>query len=331
MRHYYVLTYVPKNTASTASSARSTSRSSARASASARARATSRSTPRPARRCSTTRRRRWRRWSARRCPMPFRCAPLPLTFPEPGRAGLTPVLVDAADERHHVPAVRDKKTYTSDFVVLVQFKDDQGQVLEKVSQRYRLNGPDRADGPRQARRSAVLSRSGPDPGRSSPPRRSSTTCWPTRRRSASAPTSCRATDEKALRLSSLVAVRKSERVPAAERPDENPLYVGDQLLYPSMGEPFEQGGAQGAAVLLRRLSGARAGHAGPGHAASCRRTASSWPRRRWSCRPPAADGRIAQVSRIPVEALPPGTYELRVSVRQGAATARVELTFRLVP
>jgi hypothetical protein len=46
---------------------------------------------------------------------------------------------------------------------------------------------------------------------------------------------------------------------------------------------------------------------------------------------PEASGRIPQVSRIPVEAIPPGTYELRVVVKQGTQTAAHGLTFRLAP
>ena len=47
--------------------------------------------------------------------------------------------------------------------------------------------------------------------------------------------------------------------------------------------------------------------------------------------PATPEGRIAQVSRIPVEALAPGTYELRVSVRQGPQSAMRHVVFRLVP
>src|SRR4029079_18344529 len=78
-----------------------------------------------------------------RTPVPnaFPVRALPLTFPEAGRPGLTPVLVTLPTSGITFLPSDDKKTYTSDFVVLVQFKDDQGQVLDKVSQRYRLNGP----------------------------------------------------------------------------------------------------------------------------------------------------------------------------------------------
>ena len=42
------------------------------------------------------------------------------------------------------------------------------------------------------------------------------------------------------RLSSIVLVRRSEKVPAADRHDDNPLYVGDLLLYPNAGDPVSR-------------------------------------------------------------------------------------------
>jgi VWFA-related protein len=265
-----------------------------------------------------------------RTPVPnaFPVRALPLTFPEPGKTGLTPVLVTLPTSGITFLPSEDKKSYTSDFVVLVQFKDDQGQVLEKVSQRYKLNGPiemlDRAKaGEVLFYRDPVLI-----PGTFT----TETVVYDMLADKASVRFGTYELpqfDEKALRLSSLVVVRKSERVPAAERSTTNPLYVGDQLLYPSMGEPFKKaeakelpfyfvaypaaGGAPVQATLLLASNGQKLAEAPLELAA------------------PAADGRIVQVSRIPLEALAPGTYELRVSVRQGAVSATRGVTFRLVP
>ena len=42
------------------------------------------------------------------------------------------------------------------------------------------------------------------------------------------------------RVSSVVVVRKSERVPPSEQDNGNPLYVGDRLLYPNTGETLSR-------------------------------------------------------------------------------------------
>ena len=205
----------------------------------------------------------------------------------------------------------DKKTYTSDFIVLVQFKDDPGQVIEKVSQRYQ---PERADRtartdakmgevlfyrepvltpgvytietvvydtlptrPRSAsRRRAALGRRAKrapheQPGRG-PPRASSVP-------DGRAAPSRSALRRRAAALSQSWASRSARRRPRSCRSTSSPIPRA------------------GGAPVRRRLS--------------CCTTARSWPRRRWSCRRPMPTGRVAQVSRIPIEALAAGTYELR--------------------
>jgi hypothetical protein len=136
-------------------------------------------------------------------------------------------------------------------------------------------------------------------------------------------------DEKALRLSSLVAVKRSEKVPEGERQPNNPLFVGDQLLYPNMGEPLSK-------AVVKELPFYFVAYAAPGGTpVSASLVLSSNGQKlaevplELSAATPA--GRIAQVSRIPVEPLPPGTYELRVSVKQGSAAATRAMLFRLVP
>ncbi len=42
-------------------------------------------------------------------------------------------------------------------------------------------------------------------------------------------------------MSTVVFVRKGEKVPASERVAGSPLYVGDTLLYPNLGQPLTKG------------------------------------------------------------------------------------------
>lgn len=265
-----------------------------------------------------------------RTPVPnaFPVRALPLTFPEKGRLGLTPVLVTLPTSGITFLPADDKKTYTSDFVVLVQFKDDQGQVLDKVSQRYKLNGPiEMLDA---AKTGEVLFYRDPIliPGTFT----TETVVYDMLSDRASVrfgTYELLAANENGLRLSSLVTVRKSERVPAAERPVNHPLFVGEQLLYPSMGEPFSK-------AAVKELPFFFVAYAAPGGApveatlqlASNGQKLAEAP---LELSPATPEGRIAQVSRIPLEALAPGTYELRVSVRQGTQSAMRHVVFRLVP
>jgi VWFA-related protein len=250
-----------------------------------------------------------------------------LRFPEASRTGLVPVLVNVPMSGITFRPAPDKKTYTSDFIVLVQFKDEAGQVLDKMSQRYQLNGPieqiDRAPaGDVLFYREPVLI-----PG--------VFTMEAVVHDALAGKSTVRVLtvdvpdlDPKALRLSSVVAIKRSEKMPANERV-EGPLYVGDQLLYPSMGEPLSKaavkelpfyfvvypadgGGAPTATIEL--LNNGQLLAKAPLQLAA-----------------PDPTGHIKQVSRIPIEALTAGAYELKVSVQQGSQTASRALSFRVAP
>src|SRR6185369_4612985 len=45
----------------------------------------------------------------------------------------------------------------------------------------------------------------------------------------------------ALRMSSLMIVKRGEKVPEKERRAENPLLVKDVILYPNLGDPISKG------------------------------------------------------------------------------------------
>ena len=64
-----------------------------------------------------------------------------LLFPERGRPGLVPVVVDVKTAPLTFRATADGKSYTSDFTVLVRFLDSQNQVVRKLSQHYEIRGP----------------------------------------------------------------------------------------------------------------------------------------------------------------------------------------------
>ena len=93
---------------------------------------------RAARRSSATRPRRSPCWPARRCRTRSR-AGAAADVSRARQAGLTPLLVTCRWRHQFLPS-DDKKTYTSDSPSWSSSRTT-GQVLDKVSQRYRLNGP----------------------------------------------------------------------------------------------------------------------------------------------------------------------------------------------
>jgi VWFA-related protein len=249
-----------------------------------------------------------------------------LRFPEPDRPGLVPVLVTVPLSAVTFKEVPDRKIYSSDFIVLIRIKDGAGTVIEKMSQRYQIQGPvEQMAAPKTGEvlfyREPVL---GPSVYTME------TVVYDALATKASVRLATLDVVEAkpdTLRLSSVVAVRRVEKVPAGQQVQGSPLYVADQLLTPSMGEPF----SKAATKELPFYFVAYPSKTGAAPTATVSLLNSGKVLAEVPLELAAADakGRIAQVSRIPLAALEPGTYELRVTLKQGTQSAIHGLTFRL--
>lgn len=263
-----------------------------------------------------------------RPPNDFPVRALSLRFPEGDRPGLVPILVTVPTTGIAFREVPERKLFTADFMVLVRVKDAAGTVIEKMSQRYELQVPvdqmaNSKGGEVLFYREAVLG-----PANYS----LETVVYDAFANKASVRLSTldvSAANLEALRMSSIVAIRRAEKVPEGQRVAGSPLYLGDQLLTPSMGEPF----SKAATKELPFYFVVYPAKAGGAPTATLSLLSSGKPLAEAPLELAAADvkGRIAQVSRIPLEALAPGTYELRVAVKQGAQSAVHGLTFRVAP
>jgi VWFA-related protein len=259
-------------------------------------------------------------------PNAFPARALALRFPEAARPGLVPVLVNVPTAGVTFrPA--DEKTYSSDFLVLVRFRDEAGQTIEKMSQRYQLQGPI-AEMSRASQGEVLFYR---EPVLGSGVYSMEAVVYDALSRKATvrvATVEIPAVDPAALRLSSVMAIKRSEKVPESERVPGSPLYVGDQLLYPNMGEPLSKASAKELGFYFVVYPSANGGDVSA--TLELRGNGQQLARAPLTLAKPDATGRITQVSRIPVEALAPGTYELLVSVEQGLHRASRTLSFRVV-
>jgi hypothetical protein len=255
---------------------------------------------------------------------PLRAAAL--LFPEHDRPGLVPVVVDFKTAPLSFDTSADGKTYASDFAVLVRFLDGQNQVVKKVSQHYEVRGP--IAELERAKQGEVLFYREPElqPGVYT----METIVYDTPTGKASVRFSTvevPKADASALRMSTLVLTARAEKVPEKDRRRENPLLVGDLVIYPNLGEAVNRkakevgffftvypasGGAAPEAALDLIQNGKPLGQIPLPLAAA------------------DASGRIQQTGRVPIEQLEPGTYELRVAVKQGttqlARTALLRIT-----
>jgi VWFA-related protein len=251
-------------------------------------------------------------------------------FPDGARPGLAPVIVSVPTAGIAFQTAADGKTYRSDFAVMVRFKDQAGQVVQKMSQRYELNGP--LDLLERAKLGEVIFYR--EPELEAGVYTMEAVVYDALSQKASvrlATVDQPKVDAAALRLSSLLIVKRGEKVPEAERIQGSPLYVGDTLLYPNLGDPLVKGTDKELGFYL--IVYPVAGGATPAPAATATlellqngRSLARIPLELAAAQP---DGRIQQVSRIPIEALSPGTYELRVAVAQGGRTEVRSATFRV--
>ena len=273
--------------------------------------------PRRRRRRRSTRgkRRRLARSSRSRCRTPFPVRAGALLFPERDRPGLVPVVVDLKTAPLTFQPAADGKTYTSDFAVLVRFLDRENQVVRKVSQHYEVNGPICADSSARSRARCSSIASPSCPPASTRWRPSSTTRRPANRACGLSTVEVPQRRCRQLRMSSLVLVKRGEKVPEKDRRADNPLLVKDVVLYPESRRAGQQG-VEGGGVLLRRLSRRGQGRR-PKCAIELLQNGKPVAQLPMPLPPADASGRIQQVGRLPLDQLAPGTYELRAIVKQG--------------
>jgi VWFA-related protein len=250
-----------------------------------------------------------------------------LRFPERDRPGLTPVIVEVPTAGLTFrPSPEDKSKYTSDVTVLVRIRDRAGEPLEKMSQQYELQGAlDEVDG---ARKGEIIFYREIDlpPGVYS----LETIVFDALSEKASVRFSTvekPPLDTERLRLSSLLIVRRGEKVSEADGLAGNPLCVGEMLLYPNLGTPLKAG-------LDKELPFFFTAYLPTDDAATASlevlQNARPLARVPLELDEPDSARRIQQVSRIPIDQLAPGTYELRVTVRQGSSGVTHTAPFRIV-
>jgi hypothetical protein len=236
-----------------------------------------------------------------------------LLFPERGRPGLVPVVADVGTAGLTFQPAADGKSYSSDFTVLVRFLDEQNQVVRQVSQHYEVKGP-LADRDRATQGEIIFYR---EPELPSGVYTMETVVYdaPSGKSSVRVSTvEVAKADVSGLRMSSLVLVKRSEKVAPNERRDDNPLLVKDVVLYPNLGEPISKAAREVGFYFAIYPAADQAAPESAIQLLQNGRLLANLPMP-LDAREPA--GRIPQVGRLPLDQLAPGTYELRAVVKQG--------------
>ncbi len=235
-------------------------------------------------------------------------------FPQPGAGDARLAVVVATDGG----ALAEQSASQTDFTILARLKDATGEIVRKGSQRYRL--------PSNLRGQVLFFRQPTLPSGSYTFEYVVHDALAQRAGAGTAPVSVPAKRTGHPQVSSLMIVQRTEQVPAAERDVTNPLYYGDVLLYPSLGEPISK--RQSATLTL-------AFNVIPGSVpASALLTLSQDNRALGETAlplgTPDAEGRIWHVSQVPIGNLTAGEYEFAVIVAANGNRETRRVKFQII-
>jgi hypothetical protein len=253
-------------------------------------------------------------------PRDFTIETVALSFPAADRPGLVPVLVHVPGNTMTFVADKAEKAdknappmHRADFSVVVRVKDDAGREVDRVSQHYLLSAS--ANDLAAARRGDILFYREADlgPGRHT----LEAVAYDALAQKASVSTAVlelTAVQEGRPRLSSIVLVGRAEKVPAEEQSKTNPLYFGETLLYPNMGEPYKKSASQALGFFFA-VYGVKAG--GAATRATIEVLKDDRPAGQVTADLPAPDptGRIQYAGALPLQSFGPGAYKLKVTAQ----------------
>jgi hypothetical protein len=114
-----------------------------------------------------------------------------------------------------------------------------------------------------------------------------------------------------------VLVRRAEKVEGTEQQRENPLFYGETIIYPDLGEPFRKTTSPALGFFFTAYGGKDA--AAPKQATiEVLRGELATGKVMADLPAPDASGRIQYAGALPLQGFPPGVYKLKVTVSDGA-------------
>ena len=251
------------------------------------------------------------------------------SFPEEGKPGLAPVIVEAPAHTFTYEVDKDKNIYKSDFSIVVVVKDLSDQIVAKVGNHYQITGP--ADKVDQARRGDIIfyRETDLDPGLyfvEAIAYDNATGKASIKTTSIEAPYF---NTNSVPRLSSLIVLRSAEPLSGANQKENNPFHYGQTLLYPNMGEPLSKSKNKQLAFYFDVYPEKK----GPAPALTIEILHDGQPLTSGSPALGPADetGRIQYVSALPLGGFQPGDYALKVTVTQGKAAISRVASFTVQP
>lgn len=235
------------------------------------------------------------------------------SFPDPNRPGLTPVVVKVKTDAFRFTVDERRGTYSAQAAIVVRVRDARGDEVQTLSQQYLLAGD--VKDVEAARRGEILFYREADLTPGVYTIESVAYDAIARQGSVRIATLSVPAERAWLPMSSLVLVSRAEEVSDAPSvtPGSAPFYVGRTLLYPSVDEPIRKSATADLAfyfAIYARATGLQVS----AQLMQNGRVVADAP----VTLPAATGSRVQHVGRLPIGALPAGTYELRIRVTDGA-------------
>ena len=250
------------------------------------------------------------------------------SFPESSKPGLVPVIVEVPASSVNFVSDSENKTFRTDLAVVVVIKDEFQHPVRKLSSQYLLAGA--LDQIEAAKRGNIVFYRETDlePGQyvvdsiayDATNKQSSVS-----HHTVVVPDS----DQTKLRLSNLVVVAKAQKVAAADS-QTNPFRLGELMLVPNLGQPLHKASSKGLSMFVT-IYPAKNSTAAPKMTIELYMGGS--PAGQLPVQLPAPDrnGRIQYTGTIPLDAFPPGDYELKALVTDGVTKAMRSERFTVQP
>ncbi len=248
------------------------------------------------------------------------------TFPDPSRPGLTPVLVRVSTAALHFDVDARRATYSGQATIVVRIRDAQGGEVQRLSQQYLLSGDSRDL--EAAKRGEILFYREIDLPPSIYTMESIVYDAISETGSARLATLTVPPPSTGVQVSSLLVINKIEEVTDASATSEfaAALRVGRKLLYPNLGEQIRHV-AGGELPFYFTVYGESAGLKVSAQLLRNGEVLAEAPVQL----PDTTGPRVQHVGRLPIGALPAGTYELRIRVTDGQREVSRTAYFTLQP
>lgn len=251
-----------------------------------------------------------------------------LNFPEATKLGRTSISVQAAANSFTFLEGKDdkeKKSFTTNFSIVVLIKDQAKQVVSKLSQNYVLAGPIEKMAALKNQNILFYRETDLPPGKfdvevvafDTPSNKASV-----KRTTIEVPDA----DETVLRMSSVSLINRIEQL---KEKMESPFVIGDLMVYPNLGDPVKKSAQKlGFYFTVYPAAGKADATKLTLELTSNGKSLANFPLKLSA---PDASGKIQFASALPLESLNPGEYQLKFTVKDDKTTASRSTSFLLQP